>query len=166
MIRLNGIMTNPPLCITEEQLEEGFAASTRRSRSPTARSPSGPDEAPTAAQRSAHSARPSITFARSRPRSLKEYSIVTGVEGVTDRVRMPGALQLPQPVGQDRVGDLRDRATQRGVAAGSAEEHPHDLGNPALPDELGSLLEALADGAFRVHGLIVAAQLLLEASEY
>ncbi|HZN43560.1 MAG TPA: aminotransferase class III-fold pyridoxal phosphate-dependent enzyme [Actinomycetota bacterium] len=25
MIRFNGIMTNPPLCITEEQLEEGFA---------------------------------------------------------------------------------------------------------------------------------------------
>jgi taurine--2-oxoglutarate transaminase len=25
MIRSNGIMTNPPLCITEEQLEEGFA---------------------------------------------------------------------------------------------------------------------------------------------
>jgi len=24
MIRFNGIMTNPPLCITEEQLEEGF----------------------------------------------------------------------------------------------------------------------------------------------
>jgi taurine--2-oxoglutarate transaminase len=26
MIRWNGIMTNPPLCITEEQLEEGFEA--------------------------------------------------------------------------------------------------------------------------------------------
>jgi taurine--2-oxoglutarate transaminase len=25
MIRWNGIMTNPPLCITEEQLGEGFA---------------------------------------------------------------------------------------------------------------------------------------------
>jgi taurine--2-oxoglutarate transaminase len=25
MIRFNGIMTNPPLCITEEQLEDGFA---------------------------------------------------------------------------------------------------------------------------------------------
>jgi taurine--2-oxoglutarate transaminase len=25
MIRFNGIMTNPPLCISEEQLEEGFA---------------------------------------------------------------------------------------------------------------------------------------------
>jgi taurine--2-oxoglutarate transaminase len=25
MIRFNGVMTNPPLCITEEQLEEGFA---------------------------------------------------------------------------------------------------------------------------------------------
>jgi taurine---2-oxoglutarate transaminase len=25
MIRFNGIMTNPPLCVTEEQLEEGFA---------------------------------------------------------------------------------------------------------------------------------------------
>jgi taurine--2-oxoglutarate transaminase len=25
MIRFNGIMTNPPLCITEEQLDEGFA---------------------------------------------------------------------------------------------------------------------------------------------
>jgi taurine--2-oxoglutarate transaminase len=24
MIRWNGIMTNPPLCITEEQLAEGF----------------------------------------------------------------------------------------------------------------------------------------------
>jgi adenosylmethionine-8-amino-7-oxononanoate aminotransferase len=26
MMRFNGIMTNPPLCITEEQLAEGFAA--------------------------------------------------------------------------------------------------------------------------------------------
>jgi taurine--2-oxoglutarate transaminase len=26
MIRWNGIMTNPPLCITEEQLQEGFEA--------------------------------------------------------------------------------------------------------------------------------------------
>jgi taurine--2-oxoglutarate transaminase len=26
MIRWNGIMTNPPLCITEEQLHEGFEA--------------------------------------------------------------------------------------------------------------------------------------------
>jgi taurine--2-oxoglutarate transaminase len=25
MLRFNGIMTNPPLCITEEQLDEGFA---------------------------------------------------------------------------------------------------------------------------------------------
>jgi taurine--2-oxoglutarate transaminase len=25
MIRFNGIMTNPPLCITEEQLDDGFA---------------------------------------------------------------------------------------------------------------------------------------------
>ena len=25
MVRFNGIMTNPPLCISEEQLEEGFA---------------------------------------------------------------------------------------------------------------------------------------------
>ena len=25
MVRFNGIMTNPPLCITEEQLDEGFA---------------------------------------------------------------------------------------------------------------------------------------------
>jgi taurine--2-oxoglutarate transaminase len=25
MVRSNGIMTNPPLCITEEQLDEGFA---------------------------------------------------------------------------------------------------------------------------------------------
>jgi taurine--2-oxoglutarate transaminase len=25
MIRFNGIMTNPPLCVTEEQLEEGFS---------------------------------------------------------------------------------------------------------------------------------------------
>jgi taurine--2-oxoglutarate transaminase len=25
MIRFNGIMTNPPLCISQEQLEEGFA---------------------------------------------------------------------------------------------------------------------------------------------
>ena len=25
MIRFNGIMTNPPLCITEEQLDEGFS---------------------------------------------------------------------------------------------------------------------------------------------
>ena len=25
MIRFNGIMTNPPLCVSEEQLEEGFA---------------------------------------------------------------------------------------------------------------------------------------------
>jgi taurine--2-oxoglutarate transaminase len=24
MVRFNGIMTNPPLCITEEQLAEGF----------------------------------------------------------------------------------------------------------------------------------------------
>jgi hypothetical protein len=26
MIRWNGIMTNPPLCITEAQLQEGFEA--------------------------------------------------------------------------------------------------------------------------------------------
>jgi taurine---2-oxoglutarate transaminase len=26
MVRWNGIMTNPPLCITEEQLQEGFEA--------------------------------------------------------------------------------------------------------------------------------------------
>jgi taurine--2-oxoglutarate transaminase len=25
MIRFNGIMTNPPLCVTEDQLEEGFS---------------------------------------------------------------------------------------------------------------------------------------------
>jgi taurine--2-oxoglutarate transaminase len=25
MVRWNGIMTNPPLCITEEQLQDGFA---------------------------------------------------------------------------------------------------------------------------------------------
>ena len=24
MVRMNGVMTNPPLCITEEQLAEGF----------------------------------------------------------------------------------------------------------------------------------------------
>ena len=50
---------------------------------------------------------------------------------------MPAVLELAEPLGQQRVRDLRDRVPEHGVAAGSVEEHPDDLGHPPLRRRAG-----------------------------
>ena len=106
-----------------------------------------PDQVATgvSAQRSAHDRSSSITRSRSRPSSVRWYSIRTGCRRRDVATDDPVGLQLLQPLGEQRVRDGRDLVADVGEPGRAGQHRAHDQGAPSLPEQVGGTLEVHAD---------------------